>query len=1310
MAGPQDRRTVLRYMREALAHFETWQRSHDPRAVRTAVTLWATAVEELPPGSWERPSCLTELGRSLRGWFQVTGDPRVLDQAVEVSAAAVRESETLDGLFLDEILSNLALARWERYRNGHRMPDLEAAIAAGRRSLAATAAGDERRPSRRGNLSQMLMMRCQRTGSPVHLAEALDATRDAVEDAPPGHPAAAPHRMHLSELLRAVYTETRDAAALEESVEAARSAIALSRPGDPVRVPAWGSLALGLYHKVLTARQGDPDADADVEELILAAGHAVEEGGPADEGHPLHLLCLADGLLRRDGIADGQSDLDRGIAVCERFLTDHPGHDRHPYMRTQLAAALLERHGRTNDTRDLRRAADITRRAVLALPESSTDLPRLLCLRAVALLTLYGEHTARASDLDEAAEAARRGLGLRPGGGETDLLRATCAEILRSRFEDRGDPSDLEAATEAAAAAARDTPVDATHRPTVLNAVGGVLRVRAQYTGDRAVFTAAVDTAREAVRCARPDRLERALALNTLGAALHARYEHGGALDDLDAAVDAKRAATQAPELTVAHRAMCLSGLGHSLLTRYQRTGDVADLAAAVDACAEAVGAVATDHPAQDRFLANLSLALAVSHQRHGRRADLDEAVLTARRAVEVTPRASHRRPMNLCNLAIVTQDRFDVSDDRDDLEAAITAVREAVAVAAGNHPDQAKFLSSLGEMLLRRHELLGREQDLEEALRTCRPAVDQCPVDHEIRAGCLALLGDALTRAGRTGEAVDAFREAARLPTGRLPVRLKAAVAWGASAAADERWEEADQAYGYAVELLPQAAWHGLERGDRERFLAMANGLASDAAAVAVRRGDLPRAVELLEQGRGVLLGQAFDARADLDELRALDADLVRAMDEVRHRLDGAGAAGASPDAPGVPAGRAALAAVESQRRREAAAEWDRLLDRARALVPNFLRPLPYARLREAARGGPVVVVNISRHRCDALLVSDTSEAPLLVPLERISRPVVTARARELVGLFRGSGADAPHGTNDALRSLLAWLWRDVAEPVLAGLGLPDRPAEGEEPRLWWCPTGPLALLPLHAAGEYPAPGGRPPHGDAPTGTPGASLLDRAVCSYAPTLRALLEAGDRPAPGTPAVLGVAVPGAPGMPQLRHATAEIDRLRERFPAVTAVLGRRADRSTVLDLVRSHSWLHFAGHGSQHSPAGAALHCADDVIGLRDLTALRLTAAELAFLSACETAGGVAHLADEFAHLAGGLHIAGFRHVIATQWPISDYRAPQVAGDFYRALDSAPRAADGTLPAARALRHAVRGLRGARPDAPALWAAYLHTGP
>lgn len=125
-------------------------------------------------------------------------------------------------------------------------------------------------------------------------------------------------------------------------------------------------------------------------------------------------------------------------------------------------------------------------------------------------------------------------------------------------------------------------------------------------------------------------------------------------------------------------------------------------------------------------------------------------------------------------------------------------------------------------------------------------------------------------------------------------------------------------------------------------------------------------------------------------------------------------------------------------------------------------------------------------------------------------------------------------------------------------------------------------------------------------------------------------------------------------------------------------------------------VHFACHGVQDidNPTKSALLLAGSSrLTLERVIQLSLPHAELAFLSACQTATGDKQLQEEAVHLAAGMLLAGYKGVIATMWSIMDKDAPQVAEDVYKHLfnSSPPDLSRG----AEALHLAVQNLRGGK---------------
>jgi hypothetical protein len=365
---------------------------------------------------------------------------------------------------------------------------------------------------------------------------------------------------------------------------------------------------------------------------------------------------------------------------------------------------------------------------------------------------------------------------------------------------------------------------------------------------------------------------------------------------------------------------------------------------------------------------------------------------------------------------------------------------------------------------------------------------------------------GDQESRA----KAVGAFRESAELPTAPVRVRIDGAVKWAQLSAEGGDWRDAAEGAAVAVGLLPLVGWRGLPRQAQEEYLAPYSGLASLAADCALSAGLPERAVEFLEQGRSVLWSQLLQTRSDLSILADAAPALAEELNELRAELDGrSGQPLVLAAEPGAPAEREQLQAAD--RKMKAARKWDERLAEVRRLpgFSSFLLPPAFDQLKAAADNGHVVLVNIGPYRSDALLVDSTGVEVL--PLPGLTRENADERVRDWLGALERlenpfASADELAGARRRTVDTMAWLWERVAEPVLIRLGATGTPGDDAEwPQVWWCPTGPLTVLPLHAAGRSASDG----HGQA--------VIERVVSFYTPTLAALSSGEQAGKPLTPA-------------------------------------------------------------------------------------------------------------------------------------------------------------------------------------------------
>ncbi|KAJ7459592.1 CHAT domain-containing protein [Mycena galericulata] len=757
------------------------------------------------------------------------------------------------------------------------------------------------------------------------------------------------------------------------------------------------------------------------------------------------------------------------------------------------------------------------------------------------------------------------------------------------------------------------------------------------------------------------------------------------------------------------HMATYLTSLGNALSARFEQLGDLDDFNQTVLVYHDAVRLTPDGDPRKPGRLSNLATALRARFERIHKREDLNEAVNLSERAVQLVSNTSER-PKLLNNLSLALFHRSERLRDLTSLDRAISTGEDSLNLTPEHHPERLARLNNLALCLLRRFETHddGNPQDLERSAKLGGDAVYHTPEGHPDKPAHLSAYGTSLGNSGDTGQAISRLSSAARALTGPPHIRFYAAARW-AQLAQRSGHSSLMEAYRVALDLLPELAWIGLSIKDRHHHIKRVSKVVRNAATAAIISGSPETAVEWLEQGRSITWGQILNLRTPVDDLKKAHSVLADRFIWLSEQLEESGTQG-SEKLSSPQEGKLKLS-------HDHALERNRLLKEIRKLenFDKFRLPKTTSTLSQAAQKGPVVVVNVSEERCDALIFMPTDEKVRHIFLPEFTPEDADRVSDSLYELVPHGGRTGRNGRlpggregrmppEEEFSRILAELWTGLVKPVLNGLNI-TTPSTDNLKRIWWCPTGPLTFLPIHAAGIY-----------GKNEQFGTKLSDFAISSYTPSLSALIH-GIRPRPESQKkfqLLAVSQPSAEGQALIPGTRQEITAIEEHAAGKVPVVRLDGDMATLADVetrMKDCRWVHFACHGVQNGPdptESALLVAGNSRLTLSSIIKLSLPEADFAFLSACETATGNKGLQEEAVHLAGGMLSAGYRGVIATMWTIQDSHAPQVAGDVYKHMfqTSPPDSSR----AAEALHMAVKKLRtSGKAKLFSHWVPYIHVG-
>ncbi|RVX42666.1 CHAT domain-containing protein [Nonomuraea polychroma] len=1045
------------------------------------------------------------------------------------------------------------------------------------------------------------------------------------------------------------------------------------------------------FRFVLTGTPGDAEA------AVVYGEQAVAVLPAEDPQHGLALGKLAEHyIVRFETTGDRPSDLDAAIRCSTQATVETAA-------TPALLASLAYAHRLRADLSGVPDDVDAQIRHAehgLAMADAADSRRSLLYGLVAGGYERRHDQAGDIRDLD-AAIACREEAAVNGWRDADDRARnlsnLSFDYLMWLRATD--DPADVRRAVESAAKAVEFAGQDSPDHAELLYKLGMTYQVRFKLAGDIGDLHAYVELAEKARQRAPADYEGTALA--NLAVAYIERYEHAGDHRDMDTSIEIGEEALAHPGLTREQRGGCLANLSTMYRKRFQRLGAQSDLDYSLQLGHRAVRASPDGHPELISRLDGLADSYVERFRRFHEEGDLDTAIELCERALALPGITSTQRRHLQSALSGHLLTRFQASGRPADLDASVDSAEHALSEIDENHPQWPSCVENLAGALLHRHRLDARtlrepgRANLDKAIDLIERAMSTARPDSPSFLGRLANLAvayqDEAVDPERRPSVVRRLINAVGTATDTTPTALaRAQTNIGHLALQAGLHSEAAAMWRKAIELLPQCAPQGMAWEDQEHQLGGKRGLVGEAMATHLAIGDVAGAVELAELGRGILLSNQLDARADIAALSRSAPGLAEEFEQLVAEMEARSRIGER---------LYDISGASPLRRppRHIADRWDRLLHRIRQLpdFSDFLAPPRLAELQNAASDGAVVLVNVGTLGGDAVVLQPDSV--VRVPLPNLTQTDVEAHANALAGvefLQDDSVTTARIArTEGASHDLLAWLWETVTEPVLTELGYASPPGTGRPmPRVWWVATGELSLLPLHAAGLPDGP----------------SALDRVVSSYTPTIRALALARRRGSPDVRTQLTVTMRRTDGLPNLPASRAETAHLLAGHPGAVSLEDGDATAAAVLDALPRAGWVHFASHAISHPERASksGLHLHDRTLRVPEISRARREHGELAYLSACSTGQGSLFQADEAVHLASAFQLAGYRHVVATLWPVNDQVAAMAARRFYRLLGDSPTA-DG---AAVALHDVTLRLRARFPGNPELWAPFVHSGP
>jgi hypothetical protein len=677
-------------------------------------------------------------------------------------------------------------------------------------------------------------------------------------------------------------------------------------------------------------------------------------------------------------------------------------------------------------------------------------------------LYCYSHPNAGLTRVDHCIALHRELLELRPSGHplRDEALHRLARALHFLAFElHLSGPEALAEAIQLNREAAQLRPVGHPDRNKTLNNLAIGLTRRFEVSGDMNALQESIVALREVLQHRPPGHPQRDCVLENLSEALTISFDYLGLYENLVESISYSREALQVRPAGHPRRYRTLNNLGVALQARFRHHG-TADMEALIDSVnyhRDSLLMVPESHPERGWVMANLAAALMTWYRERGDSNTLNEAIHLLREASELFHSKKHLRDDILNDLAEALELK---SENSDDLAGALLSEVEALHRKVlerrlPGHPRRVETLHNMARVLC------GPQfRSWKEALALYQEALEICLRGYFARAKLLSDMSrcfldiespffDILKGVGDLAESyADDFSH--------ITQRLRSAIsdvhrvedAYQAITKSAEHSSEryiteiSDhilRLYVQVIGLLPRAANLGIDCQARLLAVIGSDEIVRNAAARAIMGGRIAQAVELLEQGRGLIWSQALHLRNGgfdgvPDEKREKLEQLLHSLGHGARRLKDHGQTAEQRERDS-----------EMRRRLNVQAEALILEIRTYPALDRFLLPPVFQTLIDALPDAFVVVVNASKLRYHGLICNGAAglakSIELRLPRVGLNSADLRAKLPRVVhplSLTRGMRLDS--GSSGSLQSVLSLLWSSIVQPIISQLCLQVR------------------------------------------------------------------------------------------------------------------------------------------------------------------------------------------------------------------------------------------------------------------------------